>query len=239
MRCCILAKFVTTSSSMSRRTARDCRHSMGLDTMELETEQDKDKKRAEKNWDRAANAYELLINYVKLQKQARKRISLKVEDLLYASNFKGGQGAITEPTKSLQAKLKVYSEQLRDIDDILKSASLRSLSKSKLPKLKKACDTYLRLCLNKDSKIRGFGPAYAAALASAYFPTALPVIDYRVLNGAHINETELKTTNKQIPQAKLVSYYSELLIYCHKRLKNNKKLTLRKLDKQLFCRTLG
>jgi hypothetical protein len=128
------------------------------------------------------SALEHLLAYV----EAKQSRSLSMVDLLYVSNFKGGNASITEPRSALGEKLLSYSRHLDRIEQRYRNRSLEELSEGELKDLQIAGTDFLLLTKDAATRIRGFGPSYASALLFAHFPKLFPILDRRVLNGARI-----------------------------------------------------
>jgi hypothetical protein len=201
-------------------------------------DQIKDINRAKSSWRSAEIRFNYYMRYLR-NNGKRRKIDLELEDLLYTSNFKGGMSTISESPSKLKRKLAKYSRQLSIVISAATTSAPTKLSKRQFEKFADEAEKFLKLCLQDSTRIHGFGPANAAALAAAYLPTKLPVLDYRVLNGARIRETNISDNPKTLDSQELFDNYRPLLGYCYKRLRKNPKLDMRKLDAQLFCRPLA
>lgn len=177
-------------------------------------------------WSRLNVAFDLFRAYVHGK---RKPYQLSVLDLLYASNFKGGNASVCEPLSSLVTRLLPYSTLLNEIDANFGMLQLRKLTKSQLGELKRLAASFLALTLVPELKIDGFGPAYASAVLCAHFPDLLPVIDKWVLNGAGI-----ATAVKKKPIEGMEQYYGDLLEKFWIRLKKHPNRTLREQDEKWY-----
>ena len=162
------------------------------------------------------------------------RWSLSIIDLLYVSNFKGGNASITEPISEFPAKLKHYEEILHKIEEKFGKRSLLSLNSQELDILKKKCDRFLALTQSPTSNIRGFGPSYASALLAAHFLDLIPVLDRRALNGAGISVA--KDSQGQVKE--IAKHYGPLIDAFKQELSKFPRLTLRELDKKWFSKDL-
>ena len=182
-------------------------------------------------WELLNNAMEHYQQYIA---QKEKRYELCFIDLLFISNFKGGNASITEPIVTLRQKLDKYEVQLKKIEEQYKNKTLQQLGEGELNKLIELCENLLDLTTKQETKIRGFGPSYASALLSAYFINLIPVLDRRILNGAGI---EVKyDTQKQVKNIK--KHYGNLIRACYKELKKRSGLSLRELDREWFTKSL-
>ena len=84
-------------------------------------------------------------------------------------------------------------------------------------------------------RIDGFGSSYTSALLHFHFPTLIPILDRRVLNGAGINAE----INAQGQVVDIERYYPELIQYFHRELRNRPEIDLRALDKELFIKPIA
>lgn len=162
------------------------------------------------------------------------RCSVSVIDLLYVSNFKGGNASITEPIESLKEKLKYYEYQLKAIDKLFKEKVLSSISDVEKEILIDLCTGFLYLTEKEDSSIRGLGPSYASALLAAHFIELIPVLDRRALNGAGIDVEK----DKQGAVKKISSHYASLINSFVEELRRAPGMKLRELDKKWFIKEL-
>lgn len=162
------------------------------------------------------------------------RCSLSITDLLYVSNFKGGNASITEPLVLLTKKIKHYEIVLRKVEQRFFGKSLSTLPISELDTLVSLCDELLALTTKSSSKIRGVGPSYASAILAAHHLNLIPVLDRRALNGAGI--AVKKDSQSQIKE--IASHYGELIREFHVELTNRPGLSVRQLDKEWFSAKL-
>lgn len=184
-------------------------------------------RKSEARWEMLNHAMHHYQQYIQSKK---KPFSLSIVDLLFISNFKGGNASITEPLGTLQRKLKKYEKILVKINESFEGKTLSSLNSKETKDLIQNCDEFLQLTLIPDTKIRGFGPSYSSALLAAYFFELIPVLDRRVLNGAKIDT--VKDSQKQVKN--IERYYGELILAFQQNLKENPVMTLRELDKIWF-----
>jgi hypothetical protein len=183
-------------------------------------------------WEKADISYR---NYVAYLNRKSSPCELSLIDLLYVSNFKGGNASIQEQESSVNQKLKKYSDNLQKISDRFGKQNLRDLNETDLKFLQALCIEFLNL-VKKDSlfRIDGFGSSYISALLHFHFPTFIPILDRRVLNGARIKAD----TNAQGQIIDIERYYPELIQYFHRELRNRPETELRSLDKELFIRSI-
>lgn len=180
-----------------------------------------------KTWQKRNLAFE---NYREFIEGKDEKFSLCLLDLLHVSNFKGGNASITEAGGSLGEKLQPYTRCLESIEAKFPCLTLGQLSPPQLEELIGLCEHLIALPDSKDSKIDGIGPSYASALGAAHFPNLVPILDRRAVNGAAINVEW--SSNGQVKH--LNKHYEALIRFCWSRLKCNRKLSLRDLDKSLF-----
>ena len=162
------------------------------------------------------------------------RCSLTIVDLLYVSNFKGGNASITEPIQSLPLKLKPYESALLGIDKPFIIKELVNLDDGKTNELKLHCKQFLELTTKPNSEIRGFGPSYASALLAAHFPNVIPILDRRALNGAGIKVD--KDSQGQVKN--IIGHYGDLIDAFRVELQKNPGMTLRQIDRRWFSKPL-
>jgi hypothetical protein len=184
-------------------------------------------------WQKADISYQ---NYVAYLKRKPLPYDLSLIDLLYVSNFKGGNASIQEEEKRINLKLKAYSEIIKKVAERFGHRNLRDLNEVELKSLQKFSAEFLTL-VKKDSLfcIDGFGSSYASALLHFHFPTLIPILDRRVLNGAGIN-AEINAQGQVID---IERYYPELIQYFHRELQKRPEKDLRTLDKELFIKPIA
>ena len=184
-------------------------------------------------WEKADISYQ---NYAEYLRRKPLPFDLSLIDLLYISNFKGGNASIQESELSINQKLKKYSDDIHKIEDRFGKRNLRDLNEIDLKFLQTSCIDFLNL-VKKDSlfRIDGFGSSYTSALLHFHFPKLIPILDRRVLNGAGIKAK----TNKQGQIVDIERYYPELIQYFHRELGNRPEIELRNLDKELFIKPIS
>jgi t-SNARE complex subunit (syntaxin) len=187
----------------------------------------KEDKRAITRWGKANIGYQ---NYLSYLSQKKNKFELTLIDLLYGSNFKGGNASICEDESSVNTKLLKYSEQLRNINKEFSNESLREINNNNLTLLKKMCDSFISLTTS--NKIDGFQSSYASALLHLYFPNLIPILDRRVLNGANIKAE----TNSQGQVKNIEQYYSDLIEKYRDFLINHTDKTIRDFDYKCFVK---
>ena len=184
-------------------------------------------------WEKADISYR---NYVAYLTRKPLPYDLSLIDLLYVSNFKGGNASIQEEESSINQKLKKYSDIIRKVAERFGSRNLRDLNEIELKSLQKFCAEFFTL-VRRDSlfRIDGFGSSYTSALLHFHFPALIPILDRRVLNGAGINAE----VNAQGQVIDIERYYPELIQYFHRELRNRPEIDLRGLDKELFIKPIA
>jgi hypothetical protein len=158
------------------------------------------------------------------------RYKLTFLDLLYVSNFKGGNASIIEPQRTLPGKLQAYEHQLSIIYKKYHSKQLQNLTLSEVDELTSLCLQFVKLTLVQKTKIAGFGRSYASALLAAHLPETIPILDRRVLNGAKIPHQV--NNSKQV--INIETYYPALISKMWATLRNPPSKKLRELDKEWF-----
>lgn len=178
-------------------------------------------------WD----SYQITFDYYQqyLDKKGLDRFVLSFTDLLYASNYKGGNGSIQEHSSSLMPKLNNYNKLLVEIDQAFAQRHLKTLSDQELIKLKEFCNNIIELCT--EQHIKGLGVPYCSALFHFYFPNLIPVIDRNVLVGLEIIDC------KKIPKSgqvfRIDQYYPKLIEKMHQKVREG-DVTLREADRNVF-----
>lgn len=166
--------------------------------------------------------------------RTKSNFTLSIVDLLYVSNFKGGNASITEPEPALSTKLEIYSQHLTRIARSFGEKKLHELTEPELRRLKQAGSEFLMLTRSSATRIRGFGPSYASALLFGYFPDLFPVVDRHVLNGAGI----AVQIDSQRQVRRIEGHYEELLGRFYAALVREPSISLRELDKRWFLTPL-
>jgi hypothetical protein len=186
-------------------------------------------KKAFNLWNKANRSYENYQNYL-IKKE--KRFDLSLIDLLYISNFKGGNATINEPESLINNKLASYSKKLFYIESEYKNSSLADLDSTQIQKL---INLVLEICnlTRKDevTRIDGFSVSYLSALLNAYFPKLIPILDRRVLT--NLNLISNNDVNRQGQIKNIQRFYKPLI----ERIAIISKETgrpIREIDQQLF-----
>ena len=188
--------------------------------------------RADTRWNNLNTAFGSYLAYIA---KKRPRLSLSYVDLLYVSNFKGGNASIVDPSTEVNKRLKRYSMELMRIKKAaFQDKRLGDLTNLQLAQFVDLANTFIHLPFKPNTRIRGFKASNASALLAAHFPHLAPVLDRNVLVGAAIDHR--KNGQKQV--MKIESYYGELIRRLH-RLQKHSRQSLREVDHDLFVAGSG
>lgn len=181
--------------------------------------------RAITNWKNANLAFILYQDYIASKAD---RFVLSATDLMYISNFKGGNASVSGTTSEIAQKLDPYSGILEKIDRTFGYRSLSSLSNQEIDSLVALCaESFSILDANR---IKGFSHSYWSAMLCAYFPALLPILDRWIVTNLGIpNEKDSQGQVKDLQQ-----HYPEVIRRFHQRLLKEQGLSVRELDKRLF-----
>lgn len=186
-------------------------------------------KKATTQWDKAAKSYKNYINYI--AKKADK-FELTLIDLLYISNFKGGNATINEDELELNIKLIAYSSELRTLESKFGLRKLVDLNDDELNELIEKVHSICSLTRKtNDNKIDGFSISYLSALLNVYFPDLLPILDRRVLINFDI--VSIVDINKQGQIIDIERFYEKLIFKMRDKARIENK-SIRQIDKELF-----
>lgn len=181
------------------------------------------------HWERMDISFQ---NYQAYLRNKGDRFRLTLVDLLYISNFKGGNAAIHEPEPEVNTKLQAYAKKLHDIEDTYGSRSLASLSADEVNELIQIIKSTCKLAdKGATTKISGFGVSYLSALLAAYFPDLIPILDRRILNG--LGMLQQSDVQKSGQVKRLDSRFRDLIKRVHQEL-NTRSISIRELDQELF-----
>nr|MBC8362142.1 hypothetical protein [Candidatus Desulfatibia profunda] len=189
-------------------------------------------KKAKGQWEKSATAYSYYRHYLDSKVDM---FNLSIIDLLFISNFKGGSATINEPETTLGKKLNQYCFTLRKIRDQFGQKSLSELYKHEVESLIDLCNQFLMLTKGTNSKIDGFGPSYASTILHFHYPSLIPILDRRALNGANIKDG-VETYRGQVKE--IEKHYGKLIKYFYGCLRMNSGQSIRDLDKELFIKPL-
>ena len=182
-------------------------------------------------WERARSSYDYYMTFLHT-KQTR---TLSLLDLIFVSNFKGGNATVCEPQGDIPAKLQFYDAIIEALFEGYGRRHLGALKKTEVDQLASMCDQALALTCKSESNILGFGPSRVSALLHFHFPDLIPILDRRALNGAGIR-VEVDSQKQVI---RMEQHYGSLIRYCHARLRANPGLSLHTLDHDLFAQVLA
>ncbi len=180
--------------------------------------------RADTNWENANRAFILYQDYLQNKTD---RFTLSATDLMYISNFKGGNASVSGTTTEITTKLESYSSILRRIYDAFGDRSLGALSPIEVESLIALCiESFSTLDANR---VKGFSHSYWSALLCAYFPSLLPILDRWIvinLGIPHEKDSQGQVINLQ-------QHFPEVIRRFYK-LTKSEGPSIRELDKQLF-----
>jgi hypothetical protein len=193
-------------------------------------------KKAEAQWNKSCISYTNYQNYLYNKDNGETRFKLTFIDLLYISNFKGGNATINESEAEIDRKLLYYSDFLKRLHtefELLKLADLNNFQVEKLIAL--VLDTCRLAVKGNHAKIDGFSTSYLSALLNAYFPKLIPILDRRVLINLHlVNDNDL---DSQAQIKNIINFYSPLI----KKTQEISKKTgndVRQIDKTYFTKCI-
>jgi hypothetical protein len=184
----------------------------------------------ENRWDKSEISYQ---NYQEYIERKSNHFELSFIDLLYISNFKGGNATINEIETIIDQKLIQYSNGLIKINKRFHGRKLSDLTDNEIEILIKMVDDIVSLT-DKDSyqtKIDGFSSSYLSALLNAYFPDLVPILDRRLLISLKLVTKSDEDSQGQIKNIK--SFYGLLIRQVSKIVKDTGE-TLRVVDRRIF-----
>jgi hypothetical protein len=179
---------------------------------------------------RWANLNTAFENYLSYISKKTDRLSLSILDLLYTSNFKGGNASIVDPESMINTRLKLYEVMLRSCESQFGSRNLGELQSIDLDTFIQLAEAFIALPLTADATIRGLKCSYASALLCAHFPHLAPVLDRNVLAGAGIQHA----TTSQGQVIDIQQYYGPLIHYVYALQRRSNMKPLREIDRELF-----
>lgn len=186
------------------------------------------------NWSKANISLE---NYKEFIEKKGNKFELSLIDLLYVSNFKGGNASVHIKNSELNSKLSFYSKKLKEIDAIFTKKALKDLDQKELEILQLKLSDIIELTKNKETEISGFKASYLSALLHAHFPKLIPILDRKIL----INLEVIKDKDKLIPSTKQVrdiqKYFNNLVLKMHK-ISTEEDKDIREIDKEYFNKKL-
>lgn len=191
-------------------------------------------KRAVSQWRRAQSAYQHYRVYIGAKPN---RHALTFTDLVYVKNFKGGSATIAEPVATFGVKIEPYEEALQQCAaDPGFGYSLTTVPAHLYPGVRHRMINFASLPNNSASDISGFGESFATALLHFYFPTLVPILDKRALNGSGVKGISVDRYNNV---TNLLALYPALIDAFRGALIATPALTLRDVDQQWFSQTLN
>ena len=185
--------------------------------------------KALKRWEKSQISYKNYQDYI-----ARKsdHFHLRLIDLLYISNFKGGNSTINEEEDITNQKLGAYSEKLRIINGLFQNRKLADLNEFEIDTLIKVVEDICALTYkDSNNKIDGFSVSYLSALLSAYFMDLVPILDRRVLINMNLVSREDLNSQKQVKN--IERFFDPLIKKVHE-LSKEKGYSIRAIDKDFF-----
>lgn len=193
----------------------------------------KQNKRATTLWNKASISYQNYQDYID---QKEDRFKLTIIDLLYISNFKGGNATINESYIIVEKKLLSYSKILIEINNQFRSSSLAELSDKGTENLITKVVSICKLTVKgTEKKIDGFSSSYLSALLNAYFPFLIPILDRRVLINLNLVISKDISSTGQIKN--IQKFYPSLIKKMAEISRLNNK-NIREIDKQAFTANL-
>lgn len=172
-----------------------------------------------------------LRNYQNYINRKKDKFHLTIIDLLYISNFKGGNATINEGEHDLKEKLENYSELFIHIEDKFKNQTLAQTTNFDFEKLIEYIKKLLKLCHTKETAIDGFKASFLSALLHSYFPNLIPILDRRLLINLNlVQQTDLQKNG----QVKKIDSFYPILLAKIREISKLKKKTVRQIDKEYF-----
>jgi hypothetical protein len=185
--------------------------------------------RAATGWIKSNISFKNYQDYIKAKQD---RFKLTLIDLLYISNFKGGNATINEPEDEINYKLRAYTSKFWQIEKEFYNKSLWELDSKEVKRL---TDIVLEACdltdNYPDTYIDGFRVSYLSALLNAYFPNLIPIIDRRLLINLQLVTDQDKTKQGQIKNIQM--FYHQLIVKIAN-MSMDMGLSVREVDRKLF-----
>ena len=190
--------------------------------------------REENRWDKSEISYRNYQGYIDKKSN---HFELSFIDLLYISNFKGGNATINGKETVINVKLIHYSIGLKEIDKRFHERKLSDLTDGEIENLIKMVDEIVRLTdkVSLQSKIDGFSASYLSALLNSYFPDLIPILDRRLLRNLNLVEDSDRDSQEQIKNIK--SFYGKLIKEISKKVKESGE-SIREVDRRIFSISL-
>ena len=192
--------------------------------------------KADKNWKKSNVALDNYNNYINGKIELEKKFDLTLIDLLYISNFKGGNATINEEENFINAKLKAYSNVFINIHETFGNKNLSTLKESEVHNLLRLIVEVIDLSKKRETGIDGFKSSYLSALLHSYFPNLIPILDRRLLiNLGLVEKIEQLNNQKQVKH--IEDYYPDLIKTVQKKSIELEK-SVRELDEIYFKQEL-
>lgn len=188
----------------------------------------------ENRWDKSEISYQNYKEYIRNKTDYYK---LTFIDLLYISNFKGGNATINERETVINQKLIHYSDWFKEIDKSFHGRILSDLTDGEIDNLIKMVDEIVKLT-DKEStrtKIDGFSSSYLSALLNSHFPDLIPILDRRLLINLVLVTKSDEDSQGQIKNIK--SFYGSLIKRFAEIVKESGK-SIRETDKEYFSKSI-
>jgi hypothetical protein len=186
-------------------------------------------KKAETFWSKAKTSLNNYNHYLNVKQD---KFHLTLIDLLFISNFKGGNATIHEEISIINDKLIAYSEKLKAIEQDFGSTSLQNLTPKQLEDLIGIMNEVIALSKEKKTEIDGFKSSYTSALLHPYFPNLIPILDRRLLINLNLVENTHLDTQRQVKQ--IEAFFGDLIRKFYELSKKQNK-SIRELDKEFFA----
>ena len=184
---------------------------------------------AKTKWDKSSISFKNYQNYINKKED---KFKLTLIDLLYISNFKGGNATTHEPEDTIEEKLKFYTDILIKIDNKFKDKELAELNNNEVEELwiliEKICNLTNK---NLKTKIDGFSVSYLSALLNAYFINLIPILDRRILINMKLVESKDLYKSKQVKD--IFTFYKSLILKMKKESETTKQ-SIRDIDYKYF-----
>lgn len=191
-------------------------------------------KRAKTRWEKSAISFDNFQNYIK---QKENKFHLTLIDLLYISNFKGGNATMNEEEKIIEKKLKSYSKILSDIESKFGDKNLSDINEIELKELYGLIHNICSLTHKKSEvKIDGFSVSYLSALLNAYFINLIPILDRRIL--INLNLVGIGDISKNGQVKNILNFYEQLIVRMQEISRKSKK-SIRDIDKEYFINKIN
>lgn len=189
--------------------------------------------KAQNRWDKADVQFQNYRNFIK---RKTNRFDLSIIDLLYVSNFKGGNGTIGGDEIEVNSRLKIFTDFLIRIDAHFRNKSIIEINDNLLNDLLNIIDEITNKALDERNKISGLGISYLSALLNIYFPELIPIIDRRVLINLEIVTNKDLDSQGQVKE--IWKYYRKLIIEI-RNLCVVKGKNIREVDREIFSKMIS